>query len=160
MFFRALTGGEGEGLTWKPYGPSATIGAYQSDFREAEPAPDNPAPRYPARAELGCAAGEVVTQFTIDADGRVPRESLLIVRSTHPLFSIAVRDALPSMRFRPATRFGSADQDRRIPNLRVQAVNWRPCDTSVSFDPCHSGCPDFLQCMLERYAQVRHPRTG
>jgi TonB family protein len=104
VLFRALSGSEGEGVKWesdKFRGDSVEPG-----FKAAEPAPGNPGPHYPARAELGRAAGEVVTQFTIGPDGRARPESLLIMRSTHPLFSLAVREALPSMRFLPATRLG------------------------------------------------------
>jgi TonB family protein len=103
MLFHALAGDEADGLKWNPDAP---LGSYPPDFRNAEPARDNPRPRYPPRAELALASGEVVAQFKIDSTGRVVRESLLIVRSTHPLFSLAVREALPSMRFRPATRSG------------------------------------------------------
>jgi TonB family protein len=106
VLFRALTGSEGEGLTWKPDRASAEPAPAEPGFREAEPAPDNPPPRYPTRAELGRASGEVVAQFTVDTNGRVRPESLLIMKATHPLFSLAVRDAVPSMRFLPATRSG------------------------------------------------------
>jgi len=104
MLFHALAGDEAAGLKWSPDPPHAD--SYPPDFRNAEPAPHNPRPRYPARAERALASGEVVAQFKIDTNGRVRRESLLIVRSTHPLFSLAVREALPSMRFLPATRSG------------------------------------------------------
>lgn len=106
VLFRALTGSEGEGLTWKADRPTAEPAPAEPGFREAEPARDNPPPRYPDRAELGRASGEVAAQFTVAANGRVRSESLLIVKATHPLFSLAVRDAVPSMRFRPATRSG------------------------------------------------------
>jgi TonB family protein len=104
MLFHALAGDEADGLKWHPDLPHAD--SYPPDFRNAEPAPHNPRPRYPRRAELAGASGEVVAQFTIDPSGRIRRESLLIVRSTHPLFSLAVREAMPSMRFLPATRSG------------------------------------------------------
>jgi TonB family protein len=100
----ALAGDEADGLKWKPEPPHGD--SYPPDYRAPEPARDNPRPRYPPRAELALASGEVVAQFNIDSTGRIRRESLLIVRSTHPLFSLAVREALPSMRFRPATRSG------------------------------------------------------
>jgi TonB family protein len=104
MLFHALAGDEADGLKWNPDAPHSD--SYRPDFRNAEPAPHTPAPRYPARAELARASGEVVAQFKIDPTGRILRESLLIVRSTHPLFSLAVREALPAMRFKPATRSG------------------------------------------------------
>jgi len=103
MLLHALAGDQADGLKWNPDAP---LGSYPPDFRNAEPAPDNPRPRYPPRAELALASGEVVAQFKIDSTGRIRRESLLIVRSTHPLFSLAVREAMPSMRFLPATRSG------------------------------------------------------
>jgi TonB family protein len=103
MLLHALAGDEADGLKWRPDPPQ---GSYPPDFRNAEPAPHNPRPRYPPRAELAEASGEVVAQFKIDPTGRIRRESLLIVRSTHPLFSLAVREALQSMRFRPATLAG------------------------------------------------------
>ena len=103
VLFRALSGSDGEGVEWHPYAPD---GEYGPGFKNAEPAPGNPAPRYPPRAELALAAGDVVAQFTIGTDGRARPESLLIVSSTHPLFSLAVHDALPSMRFLPATKSG------------------------------------------------------
>jgi TonB family protein len=104
MLLHALAGDEADGLKWRPDLPHAD--SYPPDFRNAEPARDNPRPRYPPRAELALASGEVVAQFKIDTTGRIRRESLLIVRSTHPLFSLAVREALPFMRFLPATRAG------------------------------------------------------
>jgi TonB family protein len=104
VLLHALAGDEADGLKWKADAPHAD--SADRGFRAAEPASGNAPPRYPARAELGRASGEVVAQFTIDANGRARRESLLIVRSTHPLFSLAVREALPSMRFLPATRSG------------------------------------------------------
>jgi TonB family protein len=102
--FHALAGSEGDGLIWKKDPPRSE--APIPGFREVEPAPNNPRPRYPPRAEMQLAAGEVVAQFKVDRTGRVPLESLLIVRSTHPLFSRSVRDALPQMRFLPATLWG------------------------------------------------------
>jgi TonB family protein len=104
VLFHALAGVEGGGLKWQSDGPHAEIA--EPGLRPVEPAPGNPRPRYPARAELAGVPGEVVAQFTVDPNGRVRRETLLIVRATHPLFALAVRDALPSMRFLPATRSG------------------------------------------------------
>jgi TonB family protein len=100
----AIGGSNGDDLTWEPYGPIAT--SREPGYRPAEMAPGNPRPQYPKRAELRGAAGEVSVQFTVDQNGRVPRKSILILRSTHPLFSLAVRDAILSMRYFPATRSG------------------------------------------------------
>jgi hypothetical protein len=103
VLFHALAG-EAEGVEWHSYPPFSD--SHPRGYREAEAAPGNPRPRYPPRAELALAAGEVVAQFKIGVDGRAQMESLMIVRSTHPLFSLAVREVLPSMRFLPATISG------------------------------------------------------
>lgn len=44
--------------------------------------------------------------FVVDTLGRAELGSLRILKSTHPLFSAAVRNALPRMRFLPAMRAG------------------------------------------------------
>ena len=60
--FRALTGGEGDGVEWHPDPPHDD--SFPPGYKNAEPAPGNPRPRYPARAELAGASGAVVAQFT------------------------------------------------------------------------------------------------
>jgi TonB family protein len=104
VLLHALAGSSGDDLTWKQDLPPIT--SREPGYRPAEMAPGNPRPQYPRRAELHGAAGEVFVQFTVDRNGRVPRKSILIMRSTHPLFSLAVRDAILSMRYFPATRSG------------------------------------------------------
>jgi TonB family protein len=60
------------------------------------------APLYPDSLRLVGVEGEVIAQFVVDTNGRVEPTSLLLLTSTHRLFSDAVRTALPGMRFRPA----------------------------------------------------------
>ena len=68
----------------------------------ALPHADNPRPRYP-RILLGAGIqGAVVVQFVVDSTGAADPRSLRILRSSHELFSRAVRTVLPRMRFHPA----------------------------------------------------------
>ena len=89
------------------------------------------APRYPVRLLDGRVAGHAVVQYVVDANGRVERESVRTVESTHPEFGAAIADALRRMRFRAATIDGrpvrQLVQERyeftfvnRTPTIRVQ----------------------------------------
>lgn len=98
------------------------VGAVSVDpgFRAAEAAPNNPRPKYPTHAEFVGADGAVTAQFIVGADGLARRESLLILRATHPLFSLSVREALPSMRFIPASRYG-----KKVDQVVVQTFEFK-----------------------------------
>ena len=59
-------------------------------------------PRYPDSLKTAKVEGEVVVAFVVDTLGLADPKSLKILKSTHRLFSNAVRDALPQMSFIPA----------------------------------------------------------
>jgi protein TonB len=59
-------------------------------------------PRYPETLRQSGIAGEVLVQFVVDTLGRVDMNSVKILKSTHDLFTAAVRSALPQFRFKPA----------------------------------------------------------
>ncbi len=61
------------------------------------------APAYPAELIKKGVEGAVVTNFVVDTTGRADTSSLTIVDATHPLFVASVREALPGMRFSPAS---------------------------------------------------------
>ena len=50
--------------------------------------------------------GVVVTEFVVDANGRIERETVGVVYSPDPLFTTAVSAALDEARFIPAMRGG------------------------------------------------------
>jgi hypothetical protein len=50
--------------------------------------------------------GEVFAQYEVDTSGRALIQSLRITRSTHVLFTNAVRNVLPRLRFEPPRRLG------------------------------------------------------
>jgi TonB family protein len=75
------------------------------DFQVETPAqwiPGTGAPQYPAMLKSAGVTGSVLATFVVDTDGRAVVSSLKLLRSSQELFSVAVRNALPQMRFRPA----------------------------------------------------------
>lgn len=83
--------------------------ATTSDFTEIKSAtliPGSPTPVYPAILREAGVEGEVLVSFTVNESGEVDPSRIEIVRSTHELFSVAVRKALPTMRFTPAESNG------------------------------------------------------
>lgn len=66
------------------------------------PKPGNPVPRYPDMLRSANVEGTVLAQFVVDPDGMPEMSTFKVVRSTHDLFTSAVKSALPEMRFNPA----------------------------------------------------------
>jgi protein TonB len=59
-------------------------------------------PRYPAELRSAGVEGEVLVQFVVDTTGLYEPGTVKILQSSHELFTAAVRDALPSLKFSPA----------------------------------------------------------
>lgn len=75
------------------------------DFQVEKPvmqAPGSATPQYPDILRQAGVEGDVLVTFVVDTTGRAEPASLKILRSTHELFTKAVRSALPRMRFIPA----------------------------------------------------------
>ena len=92
---KGVEGGTGPVTTDQPY----------FEFQVEKPvlaAPGSPPPRYPEMLKSGGIEGEVLAQFVVDTTGRVESGSFKVLKSSHELFTVAVRNALPSMRFYPA----------------------------------------------------------
>lgn len=70
--------------------------------RPAAMAPGSSAPKYPADLRDAGIEGRVIAQFVVDTFGRADVATLKVLRSSHPAFTAAVQDALPTMRFIPA----------------------------------------------------------
>ena len=60
------------------------------------------APAFPPDLLARAIEGTVSTQYVVDTTGFADPASLKILRATHPQFALAVREALPFMRFYPA----------------------------------------------------------
>jgi len=59
-------------------------------------------PQYPDMLKSGRVEGEVLAQYVVDTTGRYEAGTLKVLKSSHELFTQAVKDALPNMRFYPA----------------------------------------------------------
>jgi TonB family protein len=84
-----------------------TVGADELFFEFQVETPVRPTerargPRYPDAARAAGHEGEVLAQFVVDTAGRIETGSFRVLRSTHPLFSEAVRQGLSDLEFLPA----------------------------------------------------------
>lgn len=64
--------------------------------------PESAGPVYPPKLLEMKLEGSTLAQFVVDSAGRVEVSSLVILDSTHPDFTQAVRDVLPRMKYQPA----------------------------------------------------------
>ena len=81
-------------------------------------------PAYPAALRQAGIKGTVIAQFVVNIDGTVDVASLKVLKSDHPDFTQAVRDALPSMRYEPA----------RVNGQRVRQMLQVPFEFSLDRD--------------------------
>ena len=70
--------------------------------KQVAPHPGNPGPRYPDMLRSANVEGEVLAQFVVDTTGRADMSTFKVLKSSHDLFTNAVRATLPQMRFYPA----------------------------------------------------------
>lgn len=89
--------------------------------KQVAPAPGNGAPRYPDMLRSANVEGEVLFQFVVDTTGRVEMNNAQtkILKSSHDLFSNAVKQYLQSARFYPAEIGG-----RKVKQLVQQPFNF------------------------------------
>ncbi|MDB4884318.1 MAG: TonB protein, partial [Gemmatimonadetes bacterium] len=64
------------------------------------------APAYPPELMKEGKEGGVFIRFVVDSTGRADSSTIEIVRASHPLFALAVRQAVPQMMFSPASMGG------------------------------------------------------
>ena len=70
--------------------------------KQAAGVPGGPGPTYPEMLRSANIEGEVLAQFVVDTTGRYEPGSFKVIKSSHDLFTTAVRNALPKMKFYPA----------------------------------------------------------
>ena len=63
------------------------------------PQPGNQGPRYPDLLRSANVEGEVLVQFVVDTAGHADMTSFKVLKTSHDLFTAAVRGTLPSMQF-------------------------------------------------------------
>jgi TonB family protein len=76
--------------------------------RQASLPADFKSPAYPTALRASRTEGSVVVQIVINADGSADMNSLKVLRSSHELFTQAVRETLAQTRFTPAVVNGRA----------------------------------------------------
>ncbi|MDB4877790.1 MAG: TonB family protein [Gemmatimonadetes bacterium] len=90
-----------------PRGPPMRVSDNQTFFEfqvenQVKPRPGYQAPRYPDALREAHVEGEVLAQFVVDTAGVPVTETFKVLKSSHELFTDAVRTALPDMLFYPA----------------------------------------------------------
>ncbi len=99
-----------------------TVGADAQRPKDAQQIRGTGALRYPDMLRSANVEGEVLAQFVVDANGDVLPGSLKVLRSSHELFTDAVKTALPTMRFYPA----------EVEGKKVRQVLTRPFTFNLS----------------------------
>ena len=74
--------------------------------KQAMLAPGNSAPRYPQTLQSANVEGEVLATFVVDTTGRADMSTFRVIESDHDMFTAAVRQHLPNMRFYAAETGG------------------------------------------------------
>jgi TonB family protein len=87
--------------------PAGTYFEYQVTWA-VSPRPGNAGPRYPDALRQANIEGQVLAEFIVDENGMADTASFKILKSTHDLFSVTVRNALPGFHFYPAELNGRA----------------------------------------------------
>ena len=100
---KGVAGGTSKGVV----GGTAPVNTDQPYFefqveKQVQQIPGTGNLRYPDMLRSANVEGEVLAQFIVDADGRYEAGSFKVLKSTHELFTQAVKNALPNMRFYPA----------------------------------------------------------
>lgn len=101
---KGVAGGTAKGIvggTPTPINSDETFFSFQVE-KQVTPDPRNAPPRYPDMLRSANVEGEVLAQFVVDTTGRADMSTFKILKSTHDLFTNAVKAALPNMRFFPA----------------------------------------------------------
>jgi len=62
----------------------------------------SPNPAYPAELKAAKVSGVVLAQFVVDTLGRAEVSTFKVLKSDHQLFTEAVKNTLPDLRFIPA----------------------------------------------------------
>ena len=101
---KGVAGGIAKGVVGGTPPPANADQAYFEFQVEKQVAPHagNPAPRYPDMLRSANVEGEVLAQFVVDTTGRADMSTFKVLKSSHDLFTNAVRATLPNMRFYPA----------------------------------------------------------
>jgi len=99
---KGVKGGTGSGVVG---GTGPVTNQTYFEFQVEKPAEmlqDSPKPKYPSVLESSGIAGEVQAQFVVNSSGKANMDDFKVLKSTNELFTQAVKNVLPRMRFSPA----------------------------------------------------------
>jgi protein TonB len=101
---KGVAGGVAKGVvggTPQPVNDNQTYFEFQVE-KQVSVAPGNPQPRYPDMLRSSNVEGEVLAQFVVDTSGKADMREFKVLKSTHDMFTNAVKAVLPNMKFYPA----------------------------------------------------------
>jgi protein TonB len=101
---KGVAGGTSKGVEGAPPAPIVDNNQTYFEFQVEKPVVqlNQVAPTYPGMLQSQGVSGQVIAQFVVDTEGRVDVSTFKVIESSHDLFTAAVRNALPRMRFAPA----------------------------------------------------------
>jgi protein TonB len=102
---KGVAGGVAKGVVGGTPAPVANDNQTYFEFqveKQVAPQPNQPAPRYPDMLRSANVEGEVLAQFVVDTTGKADMSQFKVLKSTHDLFTNAVKASLPNMKFFPA----------------------------------------------------------
>ena len=88
---RGVEGGTGPVQTDQPY--------FEFQVEKPVVSAGGCSPRYPDILRSANVEGEVLAQFVVDSEGKVEPHTFKVLKTSHELFTAAVRSCLPSMKF-------------------------------------------------------------
>ena len=100
---KGVAGGSSKGVV----GGTAPVNSDQPFFefqveKQVQQIPGSGNLRYPDMLRSANVEGEVLAQFVVDTSGKYESGTFKVLKSSHDLFTAAVKNALPTMRFYPA----------------------------------------------------------
>jgi protein TonB len=100
---KGVAGGTSKGVV----GGTAPVNSDQPFFefqveKQVQQIPGSGNLRYPDMLRSANVEGEVLAQFVVDTTGHYESGTFKVLKSSHDLFTAAVKNALPTMRFYPA----------------------------------------------------------
>ena len=101
---QGVAGGFAKGVvggTPQPANSDQTYFEFQVE-KQVAPLPNQPAPHYPDMLRSANVEGDVLAQFVVDTTGRAEMSTFKVLKSSHDLFTNAVKADLVNMRFYPA----------------------------------------------------------
>jgi protein TonB len=101
---KGVAGGVAKGVVGgvpQPANDNQTYFEFQVE-KQVSPLPGQAGPRYPDMLRSANVEGEVLAQFVVDTTGRADMSTFKVLKTTHDLFTNAVKASLPNMKFYPA----------------------------------------------------------